>query len=142
MEGELVEKPARLFRGVFFQLLYPAAWESEIIEDIPAFYDPASGGVLQIAASRSETGFDLAREMRKFLERVGIEFQADHVASFRMPGGQECLACEFTKDDRFWMVYIIVDEDRLLIVMYNSDEFPDAELARELSDVIASIRFF
>jgi hypothetical protein len=136
------EIPGRLFRGTFFQLIYPAEWEMEIIEDIPAFYDPLSGGVLQCAASRNPDGpFDLPGEMRKFLERQQIAFEEDSIARFRTPGGQDCIACEYTREDRFWMVYMIALEDRLLIVMYNADEIPGPDQARSVSDVIASIRF-
>lgn len=140
--GAIEEKPGRVFRGTFFQLIYPADWMLEIIEDIPAFYDPMAGGVLQIAASRNPDGpFLLAEEMKKFLGQQDIEFQEEHVARFKTPGGQDCMACEFTRTDRFWMVYMITQGDKLLIVMYNADEFPDPDQARDISDVIASIRF-
>ena len=141
--GAVEEKPGRVFQGTFFQLIYPGEWMLEIIEDIPAFYDPMGGGVLQTAASRSPDGpFLLAREMKKFLTQQEIEFDEEKVARLKTPAGQDCMACEFTRDNRFWMVYMIAEGDKLLIVMYNADEFPDSDQARNISDVIASIRFF
>ena len=133
-----------MFRGSFFQLLYPAHWEEEIIEDIPAFYDPEGSGVLQVVALRNKGGgeFDLAMEMERYLKRHSIQYDKDVVARFPIPSGLNCMACEFMRENRFWLVNLVAHADKMLIVLYNADEAPDVELARMVSEVIRSVVFY
>ncbi|MCB1316394.1 MAG: hypothetical protein KDK27_10600 [Leptospiraceae bacterium] len=131
-----------VFRGTFFQLQLPDHWEHEIVENIPAFFDPDGNGVLQIAATRSPSGaYDIAEQMRTYLEQNRLEFLEDRVMSFERPDGARCLACEFVRDNRFWLVHMIALGSRLLIVLYNADQVPDAASIREVVGVIQSVQF-
>lgn len=134
------ETGARIFQGPFFELQIPGRWEYEIIENVPAFFDPMGAGALQIAATRDSRGLD--EEMQRYLERNGLAFQEDRIARFQNSQGLECLACEFVKDNRFWMVQMIARETKLVIAMYNADETPAEEAATELAGLLASIRIF
>ncbi|EQA78316.1 hypothetical protein LEP1GSC193_0086 [Leptospira alstonii serovar Pingchang str. 80-412] len=51
------------------------------------------------------------------------------------------MACEFVKEDRFWMVYMISNQKRMTLLTYNGDEMPPSYLVGELTTVISSIRF-
>ena len=131
-----------VFQGPFFELIFPDDWEHEIIEHIPCFFDPDAGWVLQLAASTATSGnFDLESELRTYLEHNRLEFQEDRVVRYVNPAGLECLACEFMKDNRFWLVQMLGRGSRLLVALFNSDNMPDAELAGQISATVGSIRF-
>lgn len=51
------------------------------------------------------------------------------------------MACEFVKEERFWMVYMIANQKRMTLLTYNSDDMPPNYLVSELATVISSIRF-
>ena len=128
------------FRGTFFRLQYPSHWEVEVIEDIPAFYDPMGGGALQIAAfKKSDEPVNLENEMTRYLGEIKIAFDPEKIASFELPAGP-CLACEFIKEDRFWLVNMLGKEGKLLIVIYNADEVPDPDTVGIVMTIIKSIR--
>lgn len=131
------------FRGPFFQLQYPVLWVHEIIEEIPAFYDPEGSGAVQLAAVKNQPGntFDLESEMTRYLHRHSIEFDAERMAHYQMED-LDCMACEFVQEERFWMVTLMVKENKLLMVIYNADETPDVELAQSISGIIRSVVFF
>lgn len=133
-------KALRPFRGTFFRIGVPEEWEELIIEDIPSFFDPEGGGALQFAAFRqNDAAVDLALEMTRYLGNHGIEFSEDHVVRYQTPSGHSGMACEFEKEDRFWMVNLAAKADRLLFIIYNSDTRPDQELALTLSRVIQTL---
>lgn len=136
------EAAYRIFQGVFFQAFVPAHWEEEIVENIPCFFDPEGGGALQIAATRRSSGddFDPAEELRYYLEKNGIEYQSERVARYQTQQGMDAAACEFRQQGRFWMVQMIAEGQRMVVVIYNSDSTPDPDLARELSVIIGSLR--
>lgn len=132
----------KTFHGSFFELEYPAEWEQEIVENIPCLFDLESGWVLQLASSTSQSGhFDPESELNTYLEHNQIEFQEDRIVRYENAAGLECLACEFMKDNRFWLVQMIVKGPRLLVALLNSDQVPDAELAAQISAAVGSIRF-
>lgn len=131
-----------VFQGPFFELQFPTDWEHEIIENIPCFFDPDAGWVLQLAASTSPHGnFALDSEMRTYLEHNQLEYQEDRVVRYENAAGLECMACEFMKDNRFWLVQMLVRGPRLLVALLNSDQVPDTDLAGEISATVGSIRF-
>ncbi len=131
----------RLFQGPFFQLHYPQSWECEIIENIPAFFDPEANWALQIAATHSPEGqpFHLLTEMHLYLEKNGLEFKRQQVSTYLNRHKWECAACEFIKEERFWLVHLLVHKNRMLFVIFNSDDIPDDPLARLISLLITSI---
>ena len=128
------------FHGPFFNLKYPSHWEVEILEDIPAFFDPMGGGALQIAAfKKSDEPVNLEDEMTRYLGKLGIPYDPDRIASFEIEAGL-CKACEFIKDDRFWLVNMLGHDGKLLMIIFNSDEVPDPDTVGIIMSMIKSIR--
>jgi hypothetical protein len=131
-----------LFVGSCFEIEYPSLWEAEIIEDIPAFFDPDGAGALQIASILPGAGeIDLSVEMEKYLARHGISYQSDRVTFYKASSGHAVAACEFIVDERFWLVTLLCDGRHLLIATYNADEVPAPDDAAIISSAINSIRF-
>ena len=130
------------FRGTFFELLYPSDWECEIIEDIPCFFDPEGGGAVQVAAFRHPDGgnFDFDEEMERYLKGHGIRMDKSRIAEFSIPSGLSCRACEFVLEDRFWLVNMVLQGSRMILVLYNSDDMPDADTVQKISGLIQTIR--
>ena len=140
MNDDPIDIAYKLFTGPFFRLAYPRHWDTEIIEDIPAFYDPEGGGALQIVASRKESGVYLPdEELERWLVRQGVEVSTDRITLYEGQPGVSCAACEFVRDQRFWMVQVMTAGTALLIVMYNGDEVPDPETVEMLTLIIRSI---
>ena len=132
------------FQGTFFELQYPDSWEVEIIENIPCFFDPDGVGALQVAAFRQPDAepFDLLDEMAVYLERQKVVVDQDQLAIFDLPGELQAAACEFLKDDRFWMINCIVKTDRMLFLLWNSDVVPDTDTAEMIGSCVTSVRFY
>lgn len=128
------------FRGTFFQMQYPGLWDSEIIEDIPCFFDPDSGWALQAIAFRSQLGEPFT-ELNRYLERHSLKADPAKTAHFSLPSGLSCMACEFYIEQRFWLVNLIFRDNRMLFILFNSDELPEESLAREISSVIRTVEF-
>ncbi|MEQ8351659.1 MAG: hypothetical protein RH862_09255 [Leptospiraceae bacterium] len=130
------------FRGTFFELLYPRDWEYEIIENIPCFFDPEGGGAVQVAAFRQPEGqdFDFDAEMERYLNGHGIQMDKSRIAEFSLASGLACRACEFVLEDRFWLVNMIVQGSRMILVLYNSDDIPEQETVQKISGLIQTIR--
>ncbi|MDX1958064.1 MAG: DUF3805 domain-containing protein [Leptospiraceae bacterium] len=126
----------------WYVLAFPEYWMVEVIEGIPAFYDPEGGGALVVSAFKNVVGhFDLKLEMKRFLENHKVKYEKDKVAYFRNKQDCEIQACEFISSKRFWLVYMIGFENKLLVCTYNSDEVPDRELSGILTAIISSITF-
>ncbi len=132
----------RVFQGKFFTIGIPVDWEEVIVEDIPSFFDPDGAGAFQVVAlSHEGDDYQLEDEMRRFLTSHGVEFDEAGVVSYVAPEGYHAMACEFRKEDRFWMVQMAATGKRLVIIMYNSDEVPDRALSLTLSGMIQSLKF-
>jgi hypothetical protein len=126
----------------WYMLVYPEHWTYEIIEEIPAFYDPEGSGALQVSAFENKlNSYNLSEELERFLELHNIEYDPDQVAVFKNSEGSQIEACEFISDERFWLVYMISFADKLIVCTYNSDIRPDKELSQILTNIISSIRF-
>ncbi len=132
------------FRGTFFDLEYPDGWEMEIIENIPCFFDPDGIGALQAAAFREPEGrpFHPIEQLATYLERHQLKLDADRVAVFDLPSGLQAAACEFMKDDRFWLVNCIVKAEKMLLLLWNSDALPDADTAEAIGRTVMTVRFY
>lgn len=138
-----MEQPVKRFRGTFFELQYPDEWVVEIIEDVPCFFDPEGAGALQAAAFRHREGgsFDAMSELSAYLERVGMTPDAEKVGLFELPSGLQGAGCEFIKDERFWLANCVVQTDRMVLLLWNSDTTPDADAARAIGSAVMSLRF-
>jgi hypothetical protein len=132
----------RKFEGVFFEAEIPSGWEQEIIEDVPCFFDPEGAGALQLAAARSQTERDYyaPAELIAYLDRNGFELAADRVVTFTQADGSVGAGCEFLQGGRYWSVQIVSRGPLLVVVLYNADEQPDAELRAHLNHVKATLR--
>jgi hypothetical protein len=126
----------------WYYFTYPEYWELEVIEGVPAFFDPEGSGAFIISAFLNKAGvYDLTEEMGRFLAQHKIKHDPSKIASFDRTDGTKVQACEFVADGRFWLVYLLAFQNKLLICTYNSDETPDRELAEILTTMISSIRF-
>ncbi len=133
---------AQHFDGTFFDLHFPDQWEEIIVENIPTFFDPDGGGVLQAAATRNPDGvFDIAWELERYLTRQGIELDPQKIVGFQNSQGLDSLVCEYRHQDRFWMVSVTSHENAMVFLIFNSDEIPDPETAKHISEIIQSLRF-
>ncbi len=128
----------QIFEGPFFRLRYPSQWDVEVIEDVAAFFDPEGAGAVQVACSVKSPPIDLAEEMKSYLARQGIDYHEESMA-FYENGAAQAVACEFVKQERFWMVTLLASRDRLIIVLYNADEVPGAETAEMILALIRSV---
>ncbi|MCB1176877.1 MAG: DUF3805 domain-containing protein [Leptospiraceae bacterium] len=128
----------------WYSFAYPEYWEMEVIEGIPAFYDPNGAGAFLISAFKNINGenYDLDEEISRFLSQHEIKYEEDKVASFENSEGTKVKACEFISKERFWLVYILANGNKLIVCTYNSDESPDRELAQILTTMVSSIKFF
>jgi Domain of unknown function (DUF3805) len=127
----------------WYALAYPEFWTVEVIEGIPAFYDPESGdGALVLSAFKNRSGyFDLSEEMKRFLANYKVKYEKDKIASFRNKQNCEIQACEFISQERFWLVYMIAFQNKLLVCTFNSDAVPERETSEILTAIISSITF-
>ncbi len=136
-----MEFAGRLFRGAGFEMLFPHDWEHLVVEDIPSFFDPEEGGVLQVASVKASSNHvDLKEELARYLIRQNVEFKEESVISYKMVHGGEGMACEFVRENRFWMVHVMAFQGRMLVVVYNSDQMPDQDSVKTLLEIIGSIK--
>lgn len=130
------------FEGPFFRIRLPLHWEAEIIENIPAFFDPDGQGVIQVAAVRRSSGdFDAQAELERYLNRNNIEPDTERMAHFQLPSGIQAVSVEYIVDNRFWMVTSAALGARFVLLMYNADEVPAPETAMLISEIIGTLEF-
>lgn len=126
----------------WYAFQYPEYWEMEVVEGVPAFFDPNGVGAFLISAFRNIRGeYDLTEEMRRFLKLHKIAYDPKKIASFEKVEGTKVQACEFISEGRFWLVYMLSNGNKLLVCTYNSDEVPNRELSEILTQMISSIKF-
>ncbi|MDF3820067.1 DUF3805 domain-containing protein [Leptospira sp. 96542] len=126
----------------WYSLLYPATWEQMVVEEIPAFFHPDGGGAMQVYAFESKLeNFDVNLELENYLKIHEIDYDEDKVAQFENNEGSSIRACEFMKEDRIWMVYMIANKERMILATYNTDEEITEELFQQLTNIISSVRF-
>lgn len=114
----------------------------EIVENIPAFFDPDGTGVLQVAAVRRQSGdFDPQSELERYLGKNDIQADPARMARFVLPGGIPAVSVEYIVDNRFWMVVAAAEGPRFVLLMYNGDEVPSAETALLISEIISTLEF-
>ena len=113
----------------------------EIIEEIPAFYDPTGDGALQVSAFQNKDGeYELTNVMKNYLSRHKISYNPSSIANFVDANGCEVQACEFISEGRFWMVYMLARGSLLVLCTYNGDERPDKVQSRIIQGILRSIQ--
>lgn len=113
-----------------------------MVEEIPALFDPEGSGALQLYAFQSKTGkFDASEELTNYLKIHEIDYDEDKVAHFENNEGTSIRACEFFRDSRIWLVYLMANQGKMLLATYNSCEPVEDELFQTLTHIISSVRF-
>lgn len=126
----------------WYSLLFPVAWEQMVVEEIPAFFHPEGSGALQVYAFESKLeDFDVEQELENYLKIHEIDYIPEHVSRFENNEGSSLRACEFQKEDRIWLVYMVANKGKMILATYNSDEEVSPELFEELTTIVSSIRF-
>ncbi|PJZ69336.1 hypothetical protein CH373_13725 [Leptospira perolatii] len=125
----------------WYTMVVPGHWQTIVIEGIPAFFEENGAGAMQVYAFENKEGtFHPEQELERYLSTHGIVYEADKAAFFDNNEGGQIIACEFLKEDRHWMVYLVATKKRMVLITYNGDEEPSEELAEQLTTVVSSIR--
>jgi hypothetical protein len=125
----------------YYQFVYPASWKSEIIEGIPSFYQIDGVGAFQIFAFLNKNpDYTNLDALKKYLEYHEIEYDEDLVEDFTNSFDMRILACEFEKDNRYWIVYSLGSGSKTILCLYNSDVEISDHIFQELTDMISSFQ--
>ena len=142
------ESPERWYR-----LEYPRIWEMEIVDQIPAFFDPFEGkGALQVfcanlAGDQNKKvlkefpflgGNSLVDKMRIFLHMQGADPKDEELKVYPK-SGISFVPYEYYNEGRFYMCVLMEKDEILLLALYNSEGSPEAEEARIIGEIIQSI---
>lgn len=137
----------------WYRLEYPRIWEVEVVDNIPAFFDPFAGkGALQIfctnLAGKSDEklleehpflgGKTLKDKMQIFLHIQGAKPSEGSLQEYKK-GKTSFIPFEFKREDRFYMSVLMQHETILLLALYNSEGDPAAEEAKIIGEIIQSI---
>lgn len=126
----------------WYSLQYPEYWEMEVIEGVPAFYDPEGSGAIVVSAFENKVGFFIPKEeMKNFLSQHGIQYREESIATFKTKQGSVVQTCEFISKERFWFIHMMSFKNKLLILSYNSDEVPQKELSQIIYHIVSTIHF-
>lgn len=126
----------------WYTLQYPEYWEMEVIEGVPAFFDPEGAGAIVVSAFENKEGnYNPRLEMKNFLYQHGIQFREESITTYKTKQGTVVQTCEFISKDRFWFVHMMSFDDKLLLLTYNSDEIPEKELSQIISHIVSSLQF-
>lgn len=123
-------------------MLYPSHWETMIVEEIPAFFDPEGGGALQIFSFENlEKKFDLDEEMERYLSIHGMGGKSVEIISLTNEEEYDIRAAEFSLNDRFWIIFMLSNKiNRMILATYNCDEIIDEMTAEYIFNAISSIK--
>ena len=125
----------------WYQFVYPSSWKSEIIEDIPSFYQVDGAGAFQVFAFLNKSSdYSNLDALKKYLEYHEIEYDEEFVEDFTNSYNMRILACEFEKDNRYWIVYSLGIGSKTILCLYNSDVEISNEIFQELTDMISSFQ--
>jgi hypothetical protein len=140
MEKNYTHIPFQSPQG-WYQFVHPSYWKKEIIEGIPSFYEVDGAGAFQIFAflnkSSDYTNLDA---LKKYLEYHEIEYDEEMVENYTNNYGMSILACEFEKENRYWIVYSLGSGSKTILCLYNSDIEISDKIFQELTDMISSFQ--
>ncbi len=132
----------KFFKGSFFSIEYPNTWELEIIENIPSLYRPDGPGALLIVAFRYEDSIvDTKRELIRYLHSRNLQDIENKIIEYTIQDLSSS-AIEFIQEDRFWFANIVGKDHKYILFLWNSDEIPPKDIAKEMADIIKSTKFF
>ena len=139
----------------WYALDYPRMWEVEIIDNIPAFFDPLFGkGALQVFAvklgdveSLPENFKDypflvantLPEKLSLFLKEQHNSLVPEEITIFNRDE-IEFVAHEYQHEERFYMICMLQKNNTFMLMLYNCTEQPEKEEAENISSIIKSVR--
>jgi len=139
----------------WYSLEYPRMWEMEIVENIPAFFDPIWGsGALQvfsvqlgdveeipaeIEALPFLRGESLEKKMALFLEAQHAPVSEEDIV-LHHKNSVAFIALEYSMEDRFYVVCMFQKKSKFLLALYNCKDRPADEEADNVGRIISSIK--
>ena len=139
----------------WYSLDYPRMWEMEVVENIPAFFDPLFGkGALQVFCVKTGDidalpddlaqypflkGESLQDKMLIFLQTQKVNIEPDDITVFRRDD-IDFVANEYQQEERFYMVCMMQKEETFLLALYNCKDQPEKEEADNIGSILKSIR--
>ena len=126
----------------FYSIIIPRKWEVIVVEGVPAFFERDGDGVLQIYAFKNlNNDFNIDAEMEKYLfEQHNIE-DFDKILDFINKQKYQIRFYEFLKENRFWMIYMLSNKEKMILSTYNGDTKPDLLKLESVHLAIDSIIF-
>ena len=140
----------------WFQLEYPKMWEFEVIENIPAFFDPINGnGALQIFSIKLGTPEAMTEDIKvysflkeptledkmvSFLSEQEIEINPEKIIVFNTDPETLCLPYEYILNNYFFMTCMFQKNNIFLLTLYNCKGEPTNEEAKNIADIVRSIK--
>ena len=138
----------------WFKLEYPRMWEMEVVDNIPAFFDPLFGkGALQVFSVKlgdldklteeiAEFPFLLGEtlpvKMKIFLEKQSIAFNDSDLKLFNR-NNLQCVAHEYFVAERFYMACMMQKNNIFLLTLYNCIEAPSNEEALAIGEILKTV---
>ena len=138
----------------WYSLEYPRLWEYEVVENIPAFFDPLFGkGALQVFAAKIGSqqnlneeasqfpfllGETLADKMALFLDQQQVTYDRESISEFSL-GENRMVPHEYYIGDHFYMACMLQRDNTFILALYNSTEAPEEDDARIISEIVRSI---
>ena len=138
----------------WFSLEYPRIWELEVIDNIPAFFDPIQGqGALQVFSAQLGAPRNIVKQlepfdflkadnlpgkMRNFLKNQNLK---EPEGGFKMYEKDQMsfIPHEYNLEDRFYMVCMLQKKNIFLLAIYNCVGRPTAEEAKIVGQIVRSI---
>ncbi len=138
----------------WYSLQYSRMWEMEVVQNIPAFFDPISGkGALQIFSIKigmtkkipkelEEYSFlkenTLEGKMHSFLEKQNVVPDPGSLKVYKKDD-VIFLPYEYYIDGRFFMACMFQKKNIFLLALYNCLDFPEETEVSEIGKIIRSI---
>lgn len=144
----------------WYSLEYPRMWEVEVIEHIPAFFDPINGrGSVQIFAVQMGSpadsievinaypflrGASLIEKMELFLQAQECDYNPDRLQSSTHPmsakdNPTKVVASEYRIENRFYMAAMFQNQNLFLLALYNCEGLPEESEAKAVGELLRSI---
>lgn len=144
----------------WYTLEFPRTWDYEIIENIPAFFDPyfGDGGVLQVFAAKTAEsteipeeiiktspflkGENLTEKMELFLGQQGADYDPSALKEISQNDSTRIIALEYSLESRFYMAAMYQKGATFLLALFNHPSSPDDEHAIAVSEILKSITLY
>ena len=139
----------------WFSLEYPRLWDMEVVDNIPAFFDPLGGqGALQVFSvqigprekiKKELEAFDflksegLSAKMHHFLMNQQIVVPEEELTIYHRDQMQ-FIPYEYVLEGRFYMACMLQKKKIFLLVLYNCQGRPPPEEANTVSEIVRSIQ--